>query len=473
MSEHTHTLHINDNESHLPNQSFFSWLKSQTALFISQFLGLASVAYVLVALGYYLKHLDTSPEIFNPKNIQGFVIYAHIPFLLLFIVSLLNILDYNDAGSFRSRIVYNRVFNKKLGGAQIRKGRIQLRKFKTYFLYFWILMLVLYFSFIFQINSQSSAELTNKSQIIIDDWYGAFNYLIFKFFVFAFNNLSLMFIFWCFTVLSIPWHNKKFIKREKIFRIDGTIIILLITLCYPLALPLSSINGIYDAEHLDRYAILADAVSGFINAVVFALLIARLDSKFIGLPSFLISILYGYSAVQPLFAVFEQSGLDSQIIKAFVLIAVFLFKIYFFLIIAYALQTGRMLDYLICFPKLSQRVDSIFANQFQFEIHEEEKEVRFSIKKKNSLIYSSRIDFKDIEECRGKIKVYKEMMKRKSSYKVSEVCGTYWINVIDDADVIDNSTTEKICYSIPLKSNEEAANLIEESIEMIPYCKVG
>src|SRR5215213_1687758 len=165
MSE-PHAIHIETNEVNLPNQPFFSWLKSQTALLISQFLGLGSVLYVLAALIYYVKYLDASPKIFEPKNIQIFIIYAHIPFLLLFIVSLLNILDYNDRGSYRSGKVYERVFiNKKLSDTQLNEGKIKLRKFKLYFLYFWVFMLVLYFSFIIQNNFKSAYELSNKLEI--------------------------------------------------------------------------------------------------------------------------------------------------------------------------------------------------------------------------------------------------------------------------------------------------------------------
>src|SRR6185503_15541898 len=86
------------------------------------------------------------------------------------------------------------------------------------------------------------------------------------------------------------------------------------------------------------------------------LLIARLDSKLVGLPSWLISILYSYAAAQPLFVVFElnQTEVFDKITTG-VLIFVFVSKIYFFLIITYALQTGKMLNYLSCFPILEKR----------------------------------------------------------------------------------------------------------------------
>src|SRR5262249_44980638 len=122
---------------------------------------------------------------------------------------------------------------------------------------------------------------------------------------------------------------------------------------------------------LVNYFTFFDAVSGIMNAIVLAMLIARLDSKLIGLRSWLILLLYGYSAVQPLFAVFEQKELVFQEIQTFVLISVFLLKVYFFLIIYYTLQTGRMLNYIFCFPILNRLSDAIFENQFEIRMGRE------------------------------------------------------------------------------------------------------
>lgn len=662
MSEHLHSAQVDSNDANLPNESFPSWLKGQTALFISQLLGSASVVYVLAALIYYLKHFEEGPEVFDPKNIQTFIIYAHIPFLLLFVVSLLNILDYNAPGSYRSRTVYERVFRKKVGGAQLRKGRIQLRKFKLYFLGFWVFMLVLYFSFIIQIHFQASYKLPEESKIvnaikdlgisvdivesvdkikyikttiadpevsatlnklkttqdqrnlaeaieiirgvdvdaiiprvvgniksrnsrlikikkdisdidsskammgamaqlqelivlkpseadeigirtperealdtqglkkdlsvvsqtpgIIDeikkinnsrkvldladsiqevsdakiqavnselinikkktesankllngpnliakDWGEAINYLKYPFIVFAANNLSVMWIFLCFTILAVPWHKEKSKRREKRLRLNGTFIILLMTISYPLLLPLTSNStGEYYDDRLRAFMTLADAVSGVTNAIIFALLIARLDSKLIGLRSYLITILYGYAAVQPLFVVFDQAGEEAQIIKALVLVIVFIFKIHFFLIITYAIQTGRMMDYLICFPALARRVDSIFDNQFEIEPRIGHKDEGFVIKNRNLVVYRGDGSIKTGEEYVKKLEKLRELMKQAESYRINHLGGTYWVEVFDASD--------RIGYSYDLKSEKDAKDLIAESIEKIPYCKI-
>lgn len=128
-----------------------------------------------------------------------------------------------------------------------------------------------------------------------------------------------------------------------------------LTALFPLILligrPELDING------RNSYVAVFDALSGIVNALVFALLIARLDSKLIGLRSWLICILYSYAAVQPLFVVFGQESPVFKRIMVSVLIFVLVSKIYFFLIIIYALQTGRMLTYLFCFPYANTQVD--------------------------------------------------------------------------------------------------------------------
>lgn len=495
MSEYTNQINFDTHEHHLPNQSFGSWLKSQTALLITQLIGLASVGYVITALLYHLK-VTAVPGIFDPGNIQSFIMYAHIPFLLLFIASLLSILDRNLQGSYRSQKVYETVFQEKLSGARLRKGRVQLRKFKLYFIGFWIFMLVLYFSLILQksaelphlatalsqaINSTEGVSLqSNLSSSVSSDkgadssdggpkalgtWVEALDHLKFQLFVFSANNLSVMWIFMCFSVLVFPWHRKKSYKSEKRFRRIGIFLILFITACYPLFLSFASNKeNLYTLARLQTYTTLADSLSGVLNAIIFALLIARLDDKLIGLPSYLIGILYGYAAVQPLFALFGQPGPDSQLIKAIVLIAVFIFKIHFFLIITYTLQTGRMLDYLICFPELAQRVDSIFSNQFQIELCEEYGKLYFSIADRDEKIYSGKKRFATQEAYTKEIDLLKKVSQLTDSYVIEGSFGTYWVEIF--------AGRRKLCRSEDLKSREEAKELIAKSIQKISACKV-
>jgi hypothetical protein len=86
--------------SNLPNPTFLAWLKSQTALFVSQIVGLFSV---LLSLTYYGSHLyedyekDRAALESVNQHIQIFIDYAHVVILFIFIVLV------ESAGRERSR----------------------------------------------------------------------------------------------------------------------------------------------------------------------------------------------------------------------------------------------------------------------------------------------------------------------------------------------------------------------------------
>jgi hypothetical protein len=281
--------------------------------------------------------------------------------------------------------------------------------------------------------------------------------------VFALNNVSLWFAFLCFTVLYLPSPDKKTQNKQRRLVYFSGLLILLLTLSLPLLLSMGS-NVSITATSLTSYFTVFDAMSGILNAIVLALLIARLDSKLIGLPSWLIGLLYCYSAVQPLFAVFEQPAAVFQSIQSFVLISVFVFKVYFFLIIMFTLQTGRMLNYLFCFPFLNRRVDSIFENQFEIKTEREHGHgYRFSIMKDNSLVYSSDHTSDTQDECDTQVEEVREAMKERQSYRSKAQSGTHWVEIRTNHSVR--------CHSIGLRSEMEVEDLIVESIEKIPYCK--
>src|SRR5262249_36940838 len=156
------------------------------------------------------------------------------------------------------------------------------------------------------------------------------------FVVFTFNNITLMFVYWCFLILHIP--SDEMSEKYYKYRNTSLIIILGLTLLFPALAAIKAlfINGDWTLSQCKAYSAIFDALSGVIDAVVLALFICRLDSKLIGLPLWLISVLYSYAAVQPLFMVFELS--DSKALERIatsVLIFVFVSKIYFFLIIIY------------------------------------------------------------------------------------------------------------------------------------------
>jgi hypothetical protein len=168
--------------------------------------------------------------------------------------------------------------------------------------------------------------------------------------------------------------------------------------------------------------------------------------------------------VQPLFAVFEQKALVFQQLQTLVLIAVFLCKVYFFLIIYYTLQTGRMLNYVFCFPILNRLSDSIFENQFEIKVgREPESSLGFNITNDDKPAYASARSFESREDCLTHIERLREAAMRKESYVPQEKFGTHWVEIVANREVL--------CRSIDLRSAHEVKDLIEDSVEKLPYCK--
>lgn len=238
----------------------------------------------------------------------------------------------------------------------------------------------------------------------------------------------------------------------------------ILVLSFPLVILSERANFASDGSLLINYFTVFYTISGIMNAIVLAMLIARLDSKLIGLRSWLILILYGYSGVQPLFAVFEQPAAVFQGIQTFVLIAVFLLKVYFFLIIFYALQTGRMLNYVVCFPIMKRLVDSIFENQYEIkEKRESTTSFRWFITNNDRQAYEADKSFGSREDCEKYIEKLRKVAEFKESYVRKNKFGTHWIEIIADGEVL--------CRSMDMRSSQEVEELIEDSVEKLPYCK--
>jgi hypothetical protein len=423
MTSHTPAIDLSQDQPPLPNQHFSSWLRGQTTLFISQIVAVLGIISFLASMIYYVLHLGDTGKFLQPKYLRLVIDYAHIVFIAVFILVLIKVLDDNDRGSYRVRLVYERVFGKHKGkfDDELKTSKEQLKNFKRRFLWFWIGMLVLYVVFACQhsyelatdgaegASAQHAEAHSSPEKKGVDGKEGSFGFgfdlsfrftvdvppptskageddqdktsakllsleeaakkLAFPILAFAFNNFTLWFIYLCFLVMYIssdeyippsevekndPKYRSEGEKKYRKYRRNSGIIVLGLTLLFPALVYV--MRGALTADQWTTYSSIFDALSGVINALVLALLIARLDSKLVGLPSWLISILYSYAAVQPLFLVFELKKPDVlQGVAVFVLFFVFISKIYFFLIIIYALQTGKMLNYLFCISTLRER----------------------------------------------------------------------------------------------------------------------
>lgn len=387
------------NQPSLPNQPFFSWLRTHTTLFIGQLIGLLSVVTAPIALVYYSHAIPTDIEW---QTVGHLVIYAHLLFLVLFITALVRTFDTNDIGSYRAKLVHKKLHGKVADVENREKysknvedrekySKKQVARFKKRFLWFWCAMLVLYLAFAFEpmfsVPAHDCLEALPLGTMFRAELFPILSFLL--------NNISLICIFRCFTVLYSPrdettgptttadgrltertWSRflglmrrivKYFTKSKKKKEINELglrqrtlsflffLMIVVLTAMYPLIM-LTKINV---ETNWSEYPAVFDALSGTISAVVLALLVARLDSKLIGLPSWLICILYFYAGVQPMFVVFELHPEVYAGIKTAVLLVVFIFKIYFFLIIFYSLQTGRLFNYFFCSQILDEHVKTL------------------------------------------------------------------------------------------------------------------
>jgi hypothetical protein len=515
-----------DNEHSLPNQPFFGWLYSQTTLFYGQLISLISTAYLIFALFYYSDpHHKTLWFFLTPSAIQKFVYWAHIIFILYFIYRLLKILDENKIGSYRTGMVYRRIFNDNLSPEEISnmKGHCNngVKKFKLYFLLFWISMLALYLSFLsndinttkqyvktqthsvsskyYEVKGDKNFNEVQFTQIINTDsietigknngkdliktgdsinekdlgfrttkFTEAFIHVAREFLTYSLNNISLLFVFWCFTILySPPVGNTSKKKQSKLIYFSSFIIGILI-IAFPILFKFVFENSEYSHSNIFGYLTLFNAISGILNAIALALLIARLDSKFIALPSWLVAVLYTYAAVQPLFVAFDQPDAINEVIKTAVLLIVFIFKIYFFFIILYIMQTGRLYSYLFCFPTLNKRVDAIFENQLEIftrEILTTDLKFRYEIMKGAELLFKTDELYDDREECRLYIEELRNCAKQKDNFEILESTGgTYLVKIY-------NSEKKLFCFSSNLTSYEEADDIVDETMEKLPYCK--
>ncbi|HKO99928.1 MAG TPA: hypothetical protein VJU86_23340 [Pyrinomonadaceae bacterium] len=386
---------ITDSQGQLPNQPFFSWLRTHTALFIGQIVGLLSAFSFLLALIYNSRRVGL-PDL-TPQIIGQFIVYAHFPFLVVFIAALIRVLDKNSVGRYRASLVYEKLRGTKTDLEPLeRYSEKQVGKFKRRFLGFWCAMLMLYLAFAFQPLFPPESDKI----LPILSWRDTIGPLLFPFLTFALNNVSLLFVFSCFIALYLPSESTppdatpaqakvqnenqstqsvnlaedttrklgngpltklEFSQRKLLLGFIS--LVLALTLAYPMIIFCRiMVNA---TTNWREYAAVFNALSGTINAVVLALLIARLDSKLIALPSWLICILYSYAGVQPLFVVFELEPEVYAGIKTAVLLVVFVFKIYLFLIIIYSLQTGRMYNYFFCSGILNDHVRRIKLQRFQ------------------------------------------------------------------------------------------------------------
>jgi len=284
--------------------------------------------------------------------------------------------------------------------------------------------------------------------------------------LFVLNNFTALSVFCCFGILYMPRDDSDFEAKLRLTRRYSLLIAFLLTLLTPLLLVVVKGNAFTQSD-VDQISTLFAAVGGTLNAVAFALLIARLDSRIIGIPSSLIAVLYGYAALQPLFVAFNQSTNVLRAIETSAVIAALLFKICLILIVVHVARTRGLRDYLWFFPVLHRSVNSVFHNQFEITAYGREPgSFTFSIFDRNVERYRTEASYSTKAQCDEAVEKLVDLMKERKNYSTTpkELRGTYWIQIRPVGG-------DLVCESTDLRSADEVVDLIEESIEKVPYCK--
>jgi len=454
------------------------WMRSEGCVTCSTRLGFLSVGLFLVFLFLYLGSYQLNPDAAAGRRSWTNIGVDVVQLIIITSVSIALFLVRKDNSCHYDTVrqTANDVFTKReelnsketldFSTYQPTIAVDQVRKFKEYFFWFWIATWFLYVVLILNELLAKSAGAPDDIRLEIAQ---AARVLVFPFLSFLFGSLNLLFVFWCFVILQSPAYDPRSNLRQRLLINYSGLVVALIISAYLLLASFAVGRGPYK-HTLIGYATVFDGLTGILSAVALALLIARLDSKLFRLRPPLVSMLFVYAAIQPLFVVFELEKPVFRTIETAVLLAALGLKVSFFLIVAYALQSGKMLNYLVCFPFLKDRVDSIFENQFEIRTlttNREPKKYTFSIWKKNKLVYSTGLDFETREEVDRKVELLHALMpKFRSQNQPKPVAGTYWVEVRNPED-----HDKLVCESIPLRSENERDELIKASIRNIPHCK--
>lgn len=358
-------LHFKFKEEHYPNDKFFPWLKSNTALFLGQLAAIASVILFVASFAYYVlgfhageSHTTIDEYLDLTKQV---VFILNIVFCFLFIIFSGHIIYDNKTGHYHSRQFLKLCFgvdeSAKLKDAAkhtLTEREILAEKlliqFKYNFLGYWCYLFLFYSFMASYVGKKYVGEV--PIEIITT----------------AFNGFLFVLPYRMFSIIT----RAKFYLRESLHDSKSIKWIdrLLTGKAFPFIIYIALL-GVYiyfipSANNTNTFIRISTAISSSINLVSLGLLISRLDSKLIGLPSWLICIVFIYAAIQPLDIFLDEKTLESKMFSVFSYVIVLIFKIYFFFIITYLLQTGRLLSYLQSNGILSDRMSRVRKWSFRF-----------------------------------------------------------------------------------------------------------
>lgn len=333
---------------------------------------------------------------------------------------------------------------------------------------------------------------------------------ILSIFAYATNTFESIFILFCFSVLSydgIAEDKKKKVKTEKKEEANeeeglkkmpitrylpwyaGAILVLL----FPALLRTAFNDGRFYESRFYNYTIIFDAISGIINGVIFALLIARLDSTFIGLKRWKIVLLYCYSALQPFFLLFDLPedvfGIAMGL-RIAILVLALVFKIAFFWFIFIDVITGDrpspLFKYLFFFPEQHYRVNSVLNNPYKIRVfHAHPHGFVFDIISSKEIVFTCENVWEEHKDCTKAIEKLRKEAHDEIYYNTpDEILGSHYLmfnqqskNTTNEKDSLKTNKKKDIELPElrshqPVKSSDHAEELKKEAMLYIPNCSV-
>lgn len=352
MSEQSFPIQIR--EEHSPNATFFQWLKSNTALFVSQIAAIISlILYIGTFVYYVVGHDSNSPQTGIEgylEKAEGSLFLLNIIFCLIFVLVSLYVLNKNDEGSDHVKMFYRIVFTDKLEDNILLTAQKQLKQFKKLFLSYWVYALLFYLiSLLFE--EKNSDNITPRA-----------SFENVKYLFLLLGNVMIVILYMCVSKMILSNQCKYIYSKTSTTKGNKkSHIPLLLKIITPITLYvlISALPFVYkprNATEATDWFQLLNLISGIIKMILLSILISRFDSKLIGLPSWLVSVLYIYAAIQPLEVTLGGSDFLSRCINISNYAITFIIKIYFFLMLTYVMQTGRMLNFFCCNGEMSKRL---------------------------------------------------------------------------------------------------------------------
>jgi hypothetical protein len=459
----------------IPNESFSSWVRKHSFLYNAKF---ASVILLLLfistqiyySLGASEDLRDFVKDYLKPTQVIYIINYLNIIIFLIFAIVLLRGLDDNDKGSYRTSEVYKKIFHvgfhPKSPERILRSSKNILRRFKLFLCGFCFSMIFLHIMLITHDRLIISDPNNQGFPKFLEVTHCAIDVCI---------VCNSMFIFWCYSLFNSPPFDAKRKKEFNSYKNISTVLAIVLCIVFVPVL-LSAVKSESDSLNFN---LLFHAIISVVYAIILALFFARFDSKLIGHTTRHIGLLYIYSAIQPLFILYEllePNGIYKHsyknewsetlyVIYVGAMAVSFFLKVYFLLFIQFSIDTGKILNYIFCLPILQDAVEAIFGNHYEISIIRHDLEFFcFQIKDGNSLVYMTDKLHENRDDCKNSVMNVRKLLRHRSSYFIRDAEGTYWIEIL-------NAANEVMCFSANLRSKKEAEEFILESMDKIPHCK--